>query len=181
MAKADISSTPQKLFKLLKDLTSEERQRAITATLILFGEAHTPPAGVGSGGAAGTPTPLGGGGTGGTMTARQFFDQKQPKGRSEELAVAVRYLEQHREVGSPTKEQISEVITNAKRNFDSLHFSRDMGNARTARLFNPGKLIQLSHTGDRYVDALPDREAAAALKKGQKTRKGGRKKTGKNR
>lgn len=177
MAKTDISSAPQKMFKILQDFTQEERQRVITATLMLFGEAYTPSAGSGGsgGGAAGSAAALAGGG--GVLSVRQFFDQKKPQGKTEELAVAVRFLEQYGNVSSPSKDQIEEAIIGAKRNFDSVHFSRDMGNARQAKLFNAGKQIQLSHTGDRYVDTLPDREAASALKKSvPKARKGGRKK-----
>jgi hypothetical protein len=185
MAKTDISSTPQKMFKLLKDFTSEERQRVITATLTLFGEMHVSPAthqstGAGAGGGMAGSTAAGGGG--GALTSRQFFDQKKPQGKTEELAVAVRYLEQYRDVASPTRQQIEETVTTAKRNFDAKNFGRDMGNARQAKFFNAGNHIQLSHTGDGYVDALPDREAASAMKKrARKKAKGGRKRARKSR
>jgi hypothetical protein len=183
MAKTDISSIPQKMFKLIKDCTPEERQRVITATLTLFDERYVAPTGSGGGGGApGSSAAFGGGAGGGALTVRQFFDQKKPQGKTEELAVAVRYLEQYGNVSSPTKEQIGEAVTSAKRNFDSKNFGRDLGNARAAKLFNVGKQIQLSHNGDSYVDALPDREAASALKKSApKTGKGGRKKARKNR
>jgi hypothetical protein len=55
-------------------------------------------------------------------------------------------------------------------------FRRDIGNAKTAKLFNAGKDNILSHHGEAYVDALPDRQAAAALRKGKGRRKKGARK-----
>jgi hypothetical protein len=40
-----------------------------------------------------------------------------------------------------------------------------MGNAKTAKLFNLGKDNSLGHFGQKYVDALPNREQVAALRK----------------
>jgi hypothetical protein len=178
MAKTDISTAPQKMYKLLKSFSAEERQRVINSTLTLFGEVHTGGGAPGGGSGAGAGGSTGTGSPGGTTpTVRQFFDAKQPKGKIEELAVAARYREQYSGGTSNTKEEFQETFKAAKRNFDAKNFRRDIGNAKTAKLFNAGKDNILSHHGESYVDTLPDRQAAAALRKaGRGRKKGGRKK-----
>jgi hypothetical protein len=104
-----------------------------------------------------------------------FFDQKDPQNKGESLAVAARYRELHGN-DQHSKADLKTVITNAGRNFDDHNFKRDMNNAkRQAGFFNlgTGRDAKLSYYGKQYVDALPNREGAGALKK---PKIGGRKK-----
>jgi hypothetical protein len=146
----------------------EDRRAIISATLTLFDE--VPPAAPAGGGA---PSTGGAGSSSGTAsTIRAFFDLKQPASKLEELAVAARYMEQKGSTRAK-KNDFKAAFKDAKRPFDDRHFSRDIGNAKTAKLFNTGIDNQLSYYGEHYVDALPDRVKALAIArpgKGKKTR-----------
>ena len=157
-----------KLVTILKSVEEEERGRAVRAALTLLGDESTE---VGS-----QP------GAGGTVTtdrrakveAKQYFDQKGPRTKKEELAVAARYREEHEEATNYTKADLQKVITDARRNFDARNFRMDLENARKDGLFTRGTgrdKIVLSHYGQNYVDTLPNREA---LKKLQKPKAGRR-------
>ena len=114
------------------------------------------------------------------MTAKAYFDEKAPKSKIEELAVAARYREQHAKADANSKNEIGTVIRDARRNFDARNFTRDLKNAKRAKLFNLGSgrdAHQLSYHGQQYVDALPNREAVKALAVNKK--KGGKKKAAK--
>jgi hypothetical protein len=103
-----------------------------------------------------------------TDNAREFFDQKQPIAKIEELAVAVRFVELSTGNDAITRSDIEDVILAARRNFDATHFRRDVNNAKFKGLFNKSRdsgVLTLSHYGQRYVDALPDRESLGQLKK----------------
>ncbi len=67
------------------------------------------------------------------------------------------------------------ISTEARRSFHDGNFGRDIDNARAAKFFNPGGSaatgFTLSHVGQNYVDALPDREKAKAVKKAAKSGK----------
>lgn len=159
MAKTNIAQLTGKLYELLKDLEPEERQKAVAATLILYGD-H--PA-VANGSLRATSSSLS------KHSAKSFMDEKDPQNKGEMLAVAARFLELFEEKQTHTKEEIHKVFTDARRNFDVRNYLRDMKNARNqAGFFNKNTakgLETLSYYGQNYVDALPDREAAKALKK----------------
>ena len=92
---------------------------------------------------------------------------KDPQNKGEILAVAARYRELSGEDGH-SKADLKIVITEAGRNFDDANFARDLNNAkRQAGFFNlgTGRNSRLSYYGKHYVDALPDRQAATALKR----------------
>ncbi|MCZ7597853.1 MAG: hypothetical protein M5U09_09150 [Gammaproteobacteria bacterium] len=75
--------------------------------------------------------------------------------------------EQHADAEASTQGELKEVIKAARRNFDANNFRRDLDNARTKGLFNRGTgkdSAVLSHYGQNYVDALPDREALKRLR-----------------
>jgi len=151
------------------------RQKAITAALTLLGESYEGVAAQAAS-AAGSRAKTDLSQTihdGAVGTASQYFQHKDPKGKTEELATAARYRELTEQAETHTKEQIHHVIKSARRNFDVRNFARDLGNAKTAKLFTLGKDIALSYAGQQYVDALPNRQEAKAAR--TKSKKGGRK------
>ena len=80
-----------------------------------------------------------------------------------------------------SKAEFEAVIRKARRDFDSGNFSRDMSNAKRSGFFTSAGGRDghvLSHHGQRYVDALPDRDAAKKVPGGKK-RGGPRKKKAK--
>ncbi len=168
-------SYPLKLYELLSSLDADERSRVIQATLVLFGEEkaqNTVPPGNASMNSNQRNSIL--------NNAGAFFDSKEPKNKGEELAVAARFRELKQDGKTHSKTDFKQIVTDARRNFDSSNFSRDLDNAkRQAGFFNLGtdrEASQLSYYGQQYVDALPDREAVAKLRR-PKIKKGTKKKT----
>ena len=177
MAKPAAVTVVTKLVALLTPLDAAERTRVIDATLVLLGEQprgdHQPQGGGGGGAGAAR------GGTG-DVTVRQgeqaFFNAKKPKTKGEELAVAARFRELRSGTTSSTGAELQSTITTARRSLDLKNFRRDLDNARRAAgLFASGTgkdAIVLSAYGQRYVDALPNREALKELERdGRKKRK----------
>jgi hypothetical protein len=165
MATLDLAETTVKIHTLLKELEEPaDRQKVISAALTLLGDVFIaaapgrPTAGASMGAAAPAMA-------GATLDAIQFFEQKDPRNKIEELAVAARFRELTENAESHTKDQLGSVIKSARRNFDVRNFARDMGNAKTAKMFNLGSENALSYAGQKYVDALPNRELAAAARK----------------
>lgn len=95
-------------------------------------------------------------------TASAYFEARGPQGLMEVLAVAARYREVAEGAESHTKEELDAVFRAARRN-PPANFYRDLRNAKQQQYFNTGTDIVLSHYGQRYVDALPDRDAARAI------------------
>ena len=124
MAKVNIAQLPGKLYDLLKDLEFEERQRVVAATLLLFGD---PPANSVNVNSVVTP-PIGGTTGSGIPTAKSYMDKKDPQNKGEMLAVAARFRELYEEAETHTKEQIQKIFSDARRNFDSGNYARDMKN-----------------------------------------------------
>lgn len=177
MAKADIAGLLSKLYELLSPLDTGERSRVIQSILVLFGETNIQ-----------NRIPLENTSTLNldqqnlSLTdAAKYFDGKEPKNKGEELAVAARFRELKQKQETHSKSDLKQVITDARRNFDSKNFGRDLNNAkRQAGFFNLGTkpdASQLSYYGQQYVDTLPDRDAIAKLKK-PKVKKNSKKKTG---
>lgn len=163
MAKTSVSQIPAKLYELLDPLTAEERARAVQATLILFGDEVSAQSLGDKPGNAGKPL----GKAGSPRDPGEFFHLKDPQNKGEILAVAARYREIQGEEAH-SKSDLKGVIVDAGRNFDDANFARDMNNAkRQAGFFNlgTGRDARLSYYGKQYVDALPDRAKAGALKK----------------
>lgn len=162
MAKPDLAKISTKLYELLSPLSSEERGRAIQATIILFGD---PPIADAISGTSPRGTRL----SVGSNTPHGFMEEKAPANKGETFAVAARYRELVDKRESHSKADLKKVITDARRNFDNKNFGRDIKNARRqAGFFNLGTgpdSHTLSYYGQQYVDALPDREAASKLKR----------------
>src|SRR5687767_2463426 len=114
MAKPDAVSVAPKLYKLLAPLSSDERAKAIQATLILFGEQTVS---TGGGTKLNNPDP--------PKASMTFFEDKKPTNKGEILAVAARYREIYEKVDTHSKEEIKKVIADARRNFDSHNYMRD--------------------------------------------------------
>ena len=80
----------------------------------------------------------------------------------EELAIAARFRELTSDAESHTKADLESVFKTARRNFDSVHFKRDLDNAKRKGFFTKGSdrgSTVLAYYGQNYVDALPSREA----------------------
>lgn len=179
MAKAKPVAAVPKLVSILQSLDKADRHRAVQAAFMLMGDdpgLDLTGSGGGSGSGAGAGDP--GRRAPGAMTAQAYFDAKSPSGKVEELAVAARYREEHQNATANSKAEIGTVVGDARRDFDSRNFNRDIFNARRNGFFNKAvgrDSNVLSHYGQRYVDALPNRDAARALLGGKK-RTGPRKK-----
>ncbi len=166
MSKSTLAQLPAKLYELLEPFEPQERQKAIQATLVLFGD-EQPSAG------PAIPTlpiqPQSGRQLPNSTDPSAYFDEKEPKNKGEALAVAARYRELNEAEETHSKADLKKVTTDARRNFDDSNFARDINNAkRQAGFFNLGTsrdANKLSYFGQQYVDALPDREAAAKLKR----------------
>jgi hypothetical protein len=179
MSKPNIAEIAAKVFKLLEPLTPDERQKVITGTLALFGEQPAtakPEKGetlvqtadnTHSGPAASVTS----------KDAAEFFHLKDPQNKGEELAVAARLREQRNLGTTHTKDDLKQVIAAARRNFDANNFRRDMANAQRRRGFftmsHGGRgSYTLAYYGQQYIDALPDRAKAKALRgPGRRNRK----------
>jgi hypothetical protein len=167
MAKNKILDATTALVGVLDGLLPEERTRAIRAALVLLGDAN-PDLMDGGTGVGGAPAFSAAGRKAGTVSEKVYLDEKNPRDKGEELAVAARYREEHLGATECTKEELGAVIRAARRNFDDRHFKRDLENARIKGLFNRGtakNAAVLSHYGQGYVDAMPDRKAVKALSK----------------
>jgi hypothetical protein len=158
----------------LEPLESEERIRVVSAVLTLLGEDDLTKGAARGGGGSGTPVSSSQENTG---NAQQYFSAKDPQNKIEELAVAARFREASQNLHEHKKEEIHAVFADARRNFDSHHFSRDMANAKRRGFFTKGGENKLAYYGQQYVDALPDREAVKAIR-APRTRKTASKKAG---
>lgn len=184
MAKLSVAQLPAKLYELLSPLSPEERVRVVQATMILFGE--NLPSGSTNGPGGQNQDSVGGTGSGDRVqdNIQTFLDEKNPKNKGEMLAVVARYRELKDGIETHSKADFKNLITSARRNFDDSNFARDINNAkRQAGFFNLGSgrdANKLSYYGQQFVDALPDKDAAAKIKRpkvgGNKKKKVARKK-----
>jgi hypothetical protein len=167
---ADVFS---KVVAELQKLGDDGRARTIKAILAFFDQEGLQPrtddrafTGTGGSGISTTRRMTGG--------AVAYFDQKQPKSKVEEIAVAARYREEVAKAEMSTQEELRAVFSDARRNFDARNFRRDIENARNKNLFTRGTgrgVVQLSAVGQKLVDSLPDRSAAKALTSKTRTKK----------
>lgn len=172
MATNKILTVTNKLFALLEPLEADERARAIQATFVMLGSTPVSFANIGDGAGGGTAGASGSQRVFGTAgNEKAYFDAKKPANKIEELAVAARFREETAGVTTSTKQELSDVIKGARRNFDANNYGRDLNNAKTKGIFNKGNGtdVVLSHYGQSYVDALPDREVVKAIGKPKKT------------
>jgi hypothetical protein len=181
MAKGKRRANPvgvvSRLVAMLTPLAVADRGKAIRAALTLLGDDAQDALDLGGGGGN-----VGGAGGGGGMRGpvpkeQAYFAAKSPRTKIEELAVAARYREERESAQSSTKSELAAIFKEARKNFDPRNYRRDLENARTAGLFTRGTgrdSATLADYGQRYVDALPDRQAVAALpkpKRGKKSKK----------
>jgi len=168
-ATADIGEVAFEIYKILKDIASEERARIIKATVVLLGDelSHVPV--IPGKEELSKKEKASVVGDSVDESPQKFLTTKEPANRGELLAVAARYLEKFAEKESCTRADIKKIIADARRNFDDKNFNRDMSNATfQAGFFNKGGTkgeYTLSYFGQEFVDALPDRETAKALKR----------------
>jgi hypothetical protein len=172
--RTDLAGITTQIHDLLLGLEAHDRQKAITAAMTLLGDAYFPVVAARADGSVGGQNGAAQSNTAddSALTARAFFDQKEPRGKVEELVVAARYREIAEDAETHTKEQLGQTIKAARRNFDATNFARDLANAKTAKFLNLGKDNSLSYSGQKYVDALPDREQAAAVRKSTGAKRG---------
>jgi hypothetical protein len=164
MSKASATDVFSKIIAELQKLEEDERVRTLSATLAFFGQSELAPRSVEIGKERKRPA----------GTASAFFDQKQPKTKLEELAVAAKYREEIEGADASSQEQLRAVFNDARRHFDAGNFRRDIENARGRGLFLRGSArneFQLSSSGQKIVDALPDRKAIKDIGGGRKRTK----------
>jgi hypothetical protein len=163
VAKNKVLEATQAVVAVLTPLEPDERARAIRAAITIVGGVpdQSVPAATGA---------KDGGGTRGQASRNEkaYFDLKDPQTKIEELAVAARFREEAENAVESSHQELRAATSSARRNFDSKNFKRDLENARIAGLFNRGTgkdRAVLSHYGQEYVDALPNRDAVKTLKK----------------
>jgi hypothetical protein len=175
--KKSAADASRELYDLLEPFEASERARIVNSTLLLFGDAPLAPGGAALAPNAGTQHHAQ---AQTNTTARAFLDAKDPRQKVEVFAAAARFHELQNNGEGATKEDLQRIIqTEGRRSFDAKHFARDMSNAQAAKLFNRASqagVYTLSHVGQDYVDALPDRSRAAEIKKAARggTRRGKR-------
>jgi hypothetical protein len=168
MSKLHLGELVNNLYLLLEPHDDETRQKAVHAVQVLFGDSRESNPSRSANGASPTAghTSDNGSNLDLTSNAAEYFDRKQPISKIEELATAVRFIEIRTQNDSVTKSDIEDVFVAARRNFDVRNFRRDIDNAKTKGLFTKSRdkgVFTLSHFGQKYVDALPNREALAQL------------------
>lgn len=177
-ATSGLAQITKDLFDLLEPLEPAERQRVISAALTLLGDiGFLPPSGGasavhvdngvarsnGHSAPSGLPASSFRAATGTPSNAQVYFEDKDPQSKLEEYAVAARFRELTCGQQTHSKEEFEQVITDARRNFNESKYRRDIDNAKTKGLFNRGDGNTLSAYGQKYVDALPDRDAARSV------------------
>jgi len=156
----NLGTLSNKIYDLLHGLEPEDRAKVMNSVAHLFGDqpiSNSAPAP--NSGEAASQNVRGLSHQGG-LNEQQYFVQKRPQNKGEMLAVAARYREEHGQGGSHTKDDFAAYFRDARQNFDSNNFQRDMKNAQNqSHLFNKGTpkgQYQLSYYGQQYADALPD-------------------------
>lgn len=181
--KKNIGQLASEIYALLEGQEKEESIKILSSVSTLLGIGTIPPtSGLNSNGTPDTSMSNNQNTQTHIKNAKAFFDLKDPKTKGEEFAVAAKYRAEHGLGESHTKEDFKTIIkTQAKRKFDESNFARDIDNTiRQAKFFlkDDGKgQYMLSDVGEKYVDALPDRSAAHALRKGKSGTKKGKKST----
>lgn len=180
MTDGAITKATTSVYSLLAKLKEEDRQKVVRAVLALLGQdaSFVDEGGGSSPGETGT----GVAGGAGKSTPKQYFDEKEPRTKIEELTVAARYRELSEKAEAHSQDQLRSVVTRARRNFDPNNFGRDIGNAKRRGLFSKATAAgsyTLSHVGQQYGDTLPDREALKKLRVPTRSRRRGAVKKGK--
>jgi hypothetical protein len=149
-------------------------------------DAHSPPPITGAARITGqqmgeTPAPLV---SGDSVTPKYFLDQKRPKTDPERVACLAFYLTHHRATPHFKTADISAMNTDAAQSaFSNASYATKVAESKgfIAPAAKRGQK-QISAFGEKFVDALPDRDAVNAVveENRKRHRKGkGKKKTGK--
>lgn len=169
MAKPSLAELPAKLYALLSPLEPDERARVVQATLVLLGDEGISSLASPVANRGGTPNHARNHPDVNCEDAAEYFESKAPRNKGEQFAVAARFRELKGLGETHSKADIKKVITEARINFDDRNFARDINNAkRQAAFFNTGTgrdANTMSRYGQKYVDALPDRDAVKAIKR----------------
>lgn len=180
----DIGDVAFQIYKILQNLEPEDRVRIIRSTVVLLGDenSHAHQTHKGAEQPKGEEAHIGKHAENNAHeTPQKYLNHKDPSNRGELLAVVARYLEKSSKKTSCTRAEIKQVILDARRNFDDTNFLRDIKNATyQAGLFNKGGAAgeyTLSYFGQEFTDALPDRQAAKAIKRPGIKKKASTKKT----
>jgi hypothetical protein len=165
MPAPSITEASTALYTLLEPFTADERIRIVKGTLTLLG--HD--------GNSIEKTEENEINSSKVTEPSEYFKIKKPQTKTEELAVAARFLEKRDNLVSCKREDLERVFSDARINFDGKRFKDNIINGmKSSCFFNTGgtKLTgyTLSLYGQNYVDALPDREAARALQRPKPTK-----------
>lgn len=161
----NIAAVTGNLYEILEPLESEDRKKAVAAAMMLLGESGIQAGSVDGDDADGGERNDDALDSNELRSVRAFFDAKDPQNKIEELAVAARYREQKEGAHEHTKDDLEKAAKDARRNFDSSNYSRDINNAKVKGLFTRGRENKLAYYGQEYVDTLPDRDALSQLRK----------------
>ena len=166
----DIADATTKIYSILNAFQIEERKRIIAAVLTLFGDniSFIPEKKF-------SEEKISNKRVNSEITEKDYFDKKQPTAKIEELATAARYREEYLEAETHEKDSLEQTIKNARRNFDSKNFNRDLNNARAKGLFTRDKEIKLSYLGQGYIDKLPERTNIKAKSNKKRAKKSDKK------
>ena len=105
------------------------------------------------------------------LTPKEFLAEKDPQTDIERAACLAYYLTHYRDLQYFKTIDISNINTEAaQRKFSNPTYTVNNATQRGFLVPAPKKQKQLSAIGERYVDALPDQQAAKAVVKKQRPR-----------
>lgn len=161
MSESNLAEISAKINKILEVLDSLERRIcSLQSSMTLRGSASVQPSAEPSADSSALAT------SPKNVTEQDFFSEKQPKTNEEKMAVAARYRELYMEKDTHSGKEMREFFSAARENFVG-NYGRDIDHARKRGFFTKkGKqrdTAVLSTYGQKFVDALPNRDVASAL------------------
>jgi len=162
MSESSLAKISAKINKILEVLDSLERRIcSLQSSITLGGSASVQPSAEPSTDSSAVAT------SPRNVTGQDFFSEKQPETSAEKLAVAARYREIHMGENTHSSKEMREFFSTAREDFVG-NYGRDIDNARNRGFFTKkGKkrdTAVLSTYGQKFVDALPRRDVASALR-----------------
>lgn len=174
-AKTDESTILHKIIAELTPLSEDSRRRMIDTVCTFFGIARSQGGHAGSGPGlvpAATPPTSFRFSESEAPSPKEFMREKAPRTDLERVACLGYYLTHYRSTAHFKTKDITDLNTEAaQRPFSNTAFS--VANATNAGYLVPSVkgCKQLSATGEQFVQALPDREAAREMRERLKPRK----------
>jgi hypothetical protein len=163
-----------KVLAALADLEAGGQQFVLRSAMDRLGHSSIPAGGGGNGGITKGAVGLGTAGGGGSLgTPKRFLDDKLPKTDVERVGCLAFFLAQSRETPHFKTADITALNTEAAQKPLS-NAAYAIGNAQQSGLLtNAGKRghKQITSFGEKIVNALPDREAVAAVVASGKTQR----------